>query len=175
MGTIRDIKELKEVAKKACNLFLKECKTQGVDIFITETFRSQTRQNELYAKGRTTPGDIVTWTKTSNHTGRMAWDIASRGNNLYDINVLKKAGKIAESLGITWGGSWKPADMPHFEVKNGWNAPKENNMERFKTLEELPSWAKDSIEKLVKEKKIADENNLDLSLDMIRLLVILNR
>ena len=122
----RDINELSSVAKKACTLFLEECKKAGVDIFITETYRSQARQNYLYEQGRSRPGQKVTWTKSSNHTGRMAWDIAvNPPKNLYDEATLKKAGAIAKKLGIEWGGTWSKAnlDMPHFEVDNNWKAP----------------------------------------------------
>jgi len=51
----------------------------------------------------------------------------------------------------------------------------EEDMKRYKTLNELPAWAKPTIKKLVDEKKIADANNLDLSEDMVRVLVIMNR
>ncbi|PNB76413.1 hypothetical protein C1X30_33840 [Pseudomonas sp. FW305-BF6] len=64
----RDINELLPVAQKACKLFLEECKKANLDIFITETFRSQERQNLLYEQGRSLPGKKVTWTKSSNHT-----------------------------------------------------------------------------------------------------------
>jgi len=176
MSTIRDVKELNPLAQTACNLFLAKCKEQGVDIFVTETYRSQARQNQLYAQGRTTSGAIVTWTTASNHTGRMAWDIACNGKILYDVNMLKKAGAVARELGITWGGSWKSPDMPHFEVATGWKEPKEEDIEmRYKTINELPDWAKPTIEKLVKDGKISDGNNLDMTLDMVRVLVILNR
>ncbi|MDP2396415.1 MAG: hypothetical protein Q8S84_08935 [bacterium] len=37
-------------------------------IFITESWRSQERQNYLYSLGRTIPGKTVTWTKDSEHT-----------------------------------------------------------------------------------------------------------
>lgn len=121
----RDINELNPVAQKACRLFLDECKKAGIDIFITETYRSQARQNYLYEQGRTRPGNIVTWTKSSNHTGRMAWDIAvNPPKNLYDDATLKKAGSIGKKLGITWGGDWTGTpDKPHFEVKSSWKAP----------------------------------------------------
>lgn len=46
---------------------------------------------------------------------------------------------------------------------------------RYKTIKDIPSWGKTTIEKLLKEGKIADENNLDLSKDMLRVLVIMNR
>lgn len=175
----RDLRQLAPVTQIACNLFLEECEKQGVDVFITETYRSQERQNYLYEQGRTRPGNIVTWTRRSNHTGRMAWDIAcSPPNYLYDKEVLRMAGNIAESLGITWGGSWSTPDMPHFEVTNLWKAPEkeECNLEkRYNTIEELPAWGVETITKLVQEKKIADKNHLDLSHDMLRLLVIMNR
>ncbi len=70
--TCRDINELLPVAQKACKLFLEECKKANLDVFITETFRSQERQNYLYEQGRTRPGDEVTWTTKSNHNGRLA-------------------------------------------------------------------------------------------------------
>lgn len=122
----RDIKELAPLAQEACTLFLAECKKQGINVFITETYRSQERQNYLYEQGRSRPGQVVTWTKNSNHTGRMAWDIAcSPPNNLYDANVLKKAGQVAKTLGIEWGGNWKPLDTPHFQISSTWKKPKE--------------------------------------------------
>lgn len=123
--TCRDINELKPTAQKACRLFLEKCKEAGIDIFITETYRSQKRQNELWEQGRTKPGQIVTWTLNSRHTSRRAWDIAVNGNNLYDMSVIRKAGEIGKQLGITWGGIWSPPDYPHFEVTENWQAPEE--------------------------------------------------
>lgn len=121
----RDISELHPVAQAACRLFLSECAKAGVKIFLTETYRSQARQNYLYEQGRTRPGNKVTWTRNSNHTGRMAWDIAvNPPADLYDTATLNKAGVIAKRLGITWGGDWKGTiDRPHFEVKTTWKAP----------------------------------------------------
>ncbi|MEH6941541.1 M15 family metallopeptidase [Bacillus sp. JJ722] len=122
--TCRDVNELKPVAKQACLLFLEECKKAGLDVFITETYRSQARQNYLYEQGRTRPGQKVTWTRSSNHTGRMAWDIAvNPPKNLYDATTLKKAGAIAKRLGITWGGDWDTPDMPHFQASSSWKVP----------------------------------------------------
>lgn len=46
---------------------------------------------------------------------------------------------------------------------------------RYNTIDELPDWARPTIQKLVDEKKIADGNNLDLSEDMVRVLVIMSR
>lgn len=117
----RDISELTPAAQTACRLFMERCKQAGYDVFITETYRSQERQDYLYTLGRVRPGNIVTWTHNSRHTSRRAWDIACRGGELYNAAVLTGCGKIAAQLGITWGGTWKSSpDMPHFEVSSDW-------------------------------------------------------
>lgn len=118
----RDISALKENAQRACNLFLAECRRQGLNVLITETYRSQARQNYLYAQGRTNPGKKVTWTKKSRHTSGRAWDICKnvKGGEYSDSSFFKKCGAVAKSLGITWGGTWKTPDTPHFEISENW-------------------------------------------------------
>lgn len=172
----RDINELLPAAQKACRLFMKKCGEADLKIFITETYRSQARQNELYAQGRTKPGQIVTWTRKSNHTDRLAWDIACIGKELYDISVLNKAGQIGKSLGITWGGEWSTPDKPHFEVKADWIEPEEEEeMKRYNTIDEVPEWGKATIQALINNGCFADVKNLNLSEDMVRVFVILSR
>lgn len=120
----RDIKSLQPIAQQAAQLFLDTCKARGIDIFVTEYHRSQARQDYLYEQGRTRPGNIVTWTRTSNHTSGYAWDIACNPpNDLYDKSIIAKAGQVARELGIEWGGDWKEKDTPHFQVDKYWKAP----------------------------------------------------
>lgn len=129
----RDINQLKPLAQSACKLFLQVCKERNIPIFITETYRPQERQNWLYEQGRSREGAKVTWTLKSNHTSRMAWDIAvSPPNQLYDKNIIAKAGVVARELGITWGGDWKQADTPHFEIDLNWRAKalKDDDLEK---------------------------------------------
>lgn len=117
----RDIKSLQPLAQKACELFLNTCKERNIPVFITEAHRSQERQNYLYEQGRSRPGKIVTWTKTSNHTGGYAWDIAvNPPHDLYDSKIIAKAGAVAAELGIEWGGTWKEKDIPHFQINKDW-------------------------------------------------------
>lgn len=173
----RDINELTAVAQTACRLFLNECKKAGLNIFITETYRSQERQNELYEQGRTKLWDsngnrlkIVTWTKNSRHTSRRAWDIACKGKDLYNMTTLRKCGSIAAKLGILWGGTWKNSpDYPHFEVSADWKPPVKEEEEMTQTQfnammdnylaerakEPCSKWAKDEINK-AKELGITD-------------------
>jgi len=123
--TCRDVAELAPNAQLAIRAFFYECHKAGVNVFVTETYRSQNRQNYLYEQGRTRSGQIVTWTRSSRHTSRLAWDIAvCPPKSLYDVATLNKAGAIARKLGITWGGDWKGSiDRPHFEVSANWRLP----------------------------------------------------
>ncbi len=103
-------------------------KEAGIDYIITCTFRSQEEQTELYAQGRTKPGPKVTWTLSSRHTKRTAFDIVLITNGKPDWNKANpnwvKAGEIAESVGLEWGGRWpkKKQDYPHFQL------PENNNI-----------------------------------------------
>ncbi|MFJ7183804.1 M15 family metallopeptidase [Lysinibacillus xylanilyticus] len=55
----------------------------------------------------TTRGQIVTWTLSSNHSSRLAWDVAvGPPQTLYYVTTLNRIGAIARKLGITWGGDW---------------------------------------------------------------------
>lgn len=151
--TSRDLSELLPVAQTACSLLFQECYKAGIkNIFITETYRSQERQNYLYAQGRTRPGQIVTWTLNSNHKSRLAWDIAvGPPQSLYDVATLNKVGAVARELGITWGGDWKGSiDRPHFEVKNNWQPPKGYKLEGTVIV---PSNSKMKVQLIVEDKK----------------------
>ncbi|GLC88713.1 M15 family metallopeptidase [Lysinibacillus piscis] len=157
--TCRDLAELLPAAQTACRLLFQECYKAGIsNIFITETYRSQERQNYLYAQGRTRPGQIVTWTLQSNHKSRLAWDIAvGPPQSLYDVATLGKVGAIARKLGITWGGDWVGnIDRPHFEVKSNWTPPKGYKLEGQVVV---PSNSKMQVQ-LIVEDKPKEENAL---------------
>ena len=83
----RDVNELRpdfrtQLIKwmNACNRFLKD----GKQVRISETYRSQERQQWLYNHGRVkgcgTPGRFHTWTLDSNHKYRIAADIFIQEN-----------------------------------------------------------------------------------------------
>lgn len=106
-------------------LLLKKCNKKGIYLIITEGFRTVEYQDNLYAKGRTKSGRIVTYARgkdyQSQHQWGIAFDIAINDTKLlYDVPVLKKVAKIAKSksVGLAWGGDWvSPIDMPHFYLK----------------------------------------------------------
>lgn len=51
----------------------------GHDVTVVETIRSQARQDALFAQGRTAPGPVVTWTRTSKHAQGLAADLVVDG------------------------------------------------------------------------------------------------
>jgi len=149
--TCRDLAELLPAAQTACRLLFQECYKAGIkNIFITETYRSQERQKYLYAQGRTRPGQIVTWTLTSNHKSRLAWDIAvGPPQSLYDVTTLTQVGTIARKLGITWSGDWVGSiDRPHFEVKTSWKIPTGYKLEKVI----VPSNSRMQVQLIVEDK-----------------------
>lgn len=176
--TCRDIGALLPAAQKACRAFLAACEKEGLPVLITETYRSQARQDYLYAQGRTRAGTIVTWTKKSRHTGRMAWDICKnrKGQEYSDAAFFDRCGKIAERLGITWGGTWDTPDRSHFEVTGDRKEKGDAEMEkRYETLREVPTWAKELVQEMIAKGCFADPKQLHLSEDMLRTMALMDR
>jgi peptidoglycan L-alanyl-D-glutamate endopeptidase CwlK len=100
----------------------------GQPIRIVEGFRSIERQNQLYAQGRTTAGNIVTNAKggESFHNYGVAVDFVFRKEGYNATQAQwQTLGNVGKSHGFEWGGSpeWIKAglnDRPHFEMKLGY-------------------------------------------------------
>lgn len=104
---------------------IKRSYKEGIYVQITEGFRSNARQNQLYAQGRTTSGNIVTNAKAgqSNHNYGIAVDYVLVSNDgkkaLWTVNQKwRRVAEIAKSIGFQWGGDWTSfKDYPHLEMK----------------------------------------------------------
>jgi peptidoglycan LD-endopeptidase CwlK len=108
---------------------------------VIEGVRTQARQNELYAQGRTNKkGPIVTWTKTSNHFVNKKTGFGHAVDILpapFDWKDTKPFNEVAEHMfaaakylgfGLRWGADWDKdgnprergeSDSPHFELFGG--------------------------------------------------------
>lgn len=106
--------------------------TGRAKVRITQGIRTFEEQNLLYAKGRTSPGKIVTNAKggqsihnygfsvdiclildgkTASFDTKADWDDDKKSDWMECVEVFKKHG-------WNWGGDWKTfKDMPHFEKK----------------------------------------------------------
>lgn len=120
---------------------LQDIEDSKLPFVVFETYRSQERQDYLYAKGRTTQGPRVTWAKKSKHTKRTAVDFILDSDRLQGVHLELYAehgawytgtrakrsflecgdilgawlvfGALAEQNGLVWGGRWKkrPTDL----------------------------------------------------------------
>jgi len=99
---------------------LEAARAAGLDPIVIETYRTQKRQNYLYAQGRTRPGNKVTWTKNSKHIKRLAADVCPRVNGkiAWDRkDLFDRWGEIAETAGLSWGGRFRNYDGAHVQAQ----------------------------------------------------------
>src|SRR5262245_1518876 len=97
----------------------------GIRIKVISALRTYEEQDDLYAQGRTKPGDIVTNAKGgySNHNFGIAFDIGVFEGNKYlpESPKYKAVGALGIDLGLEWGGNWKSiVDQPHFQLRPAW-------------------------------------------------------
>ncbi|MBU8791483.1 M15 family metallopeptidase [Oceanobacillus caeni] len=126
--------ELHPVVEKNKNILLEQADAINIDVVITVGTRSIDEQNELYAQGRTTSGNIVTNARggESYHNyglaidyairqenGVITWDTQYDGNNNRKSDWLEVA-DLAKDLGFEWGGDWGNfPDYAHLQMDFG--------------------------------------------------------
>lgn len=119
-----------------------ECDEKGIKIGISECLRTVEEQNALYAKGRTTAGNIVTNAKGTSYSSMHQWGVAfdfyrNDGKGAYENGdgFFEKVGKIGKAHGLEWGGDWKSIkDTPHFQLPD-WGSTAKKLKELYKTPE----------------------------------------
>lgn len=95
-----------------------------VDFVVVQGVRTQAEQDALYARGRTAPGQIVTWTRKSRHIGGAAVDLAAwvdgkaswQTKHYQGLAKAVKQAAMQLTVPIEWGGDWKRKDWGHFEL-----------------------------------------------------------
>ncbi len=114
-------------------ILMQTMESLGFPMFVTQGVRTPKEQQALYAQGRTTPGKIVTYkdgiNTPSEHQAKSdgfghAVDCAfiddpdTPKSEVFEAGPKWQAfGACAEALGLTWGGRWKMADLPHVELR----------------------------------------------------------
>lgn len=81
----------------------------GHSLTVQETFRTQARQDALYAQGRDTTGPVVTWTHNSQHTLGRAVDVTLDGNAGPDAYSALQ--RIAQEEGLRTLGARDPGHL----------------------------------------------------------------
>lgn len=200
----RSLDDLRSDVRANVETLLSLCRAQGMQILITQTKRDNEYQAYLYAQGRTRSGSIITNSKTTTfHGAGLAVDFCEniRGHEYDDVSFFRNVAIIAKAMGFSWGGDWKSfPDNPHLQwddrgryttamLRAGGVCPqmpkymepikKEDYMRRFQSIEEIKKdapWAEETIQKLINRGIIKGSGgNLDLSEDMLRVLVFQDR
>lgn len=136
---MRDTKALHPELQIKIALLQSECKKHGIIIGIGECLRTKAEQDDLYAKGRTKPGKIVTNAKGNTYSSMHQWGVAADIYLKMDVDgdgstaddafnnstgLFNKVGQIGQGIGLEWGGAWKSIkDLPHFQLPNWGSTP----------------------------------------------------
>lgn len=124
------------VDQRLVSIAQEACQALPFDVIVVEGVRTEKRQQELYAQGRTKPGKVVTWTMNSKHIDGLAVDLAPYDHETRQIlwgDVLKFNEMIrsmlrvaaAHKVKIRSGADWnqngvlrenRETDSPHFEL-----------------------------------------------------------
>ncbi|SDO49144.1 M15 family metallopeptidase [Alkalicoccus daliensis] len=122
------------LVEEAKEELLARAAARNIDVVITEGYRSHERQDDLYAQGRTSGGDIVTHAAggESYHNYGLALDYALQaedGSLIWDVDTdfngsgtpdWLEVAEIAKDLGFEWGGDWTNfLDYPHIQMTFG--------------------------------------------------------
>ena len=120
----REIENLDPKIKGKVRAFIKEAqKKHNITLRIVPNgggLRDCNKQNELYAKGRTASGNIVTNARCGEswHNFGLAVDVVEikNGKALWKNDNWQLIGSIGKKMGFEWGGDWKNfKDLPHFQ------------------------------------------------------------
>lgn len=125
LEVIKRRQQLQPLVRRQANLVVAEMDLFGHPVRIVEGYRSNQRQDELYAQGRTVPGPIVTNARggESFHNHGVAVDFVFRNEGYRaSYQLWQTLGAVIEKHGFEWGGNWKGGfvDMPHAEMTLGY-------------------------------------------------------
>lgn len=165
---MRDITKLHPRLQEKFKLLQKKCAQKGIKIRATECLRTAKEQDALYAKGRTAPGSKVTNALGRDAKSMHQWGVAvdividmdadKDGDvdirDLYNVKLLNVVGKIGESIGLEWGGSWKSiVDKPHFQLPDWGSTPAKLKAEYGTPTKFIATWAKKTKDTKASDKK----------------------
>ena len=117
------IQQLHPALGTALRSMVADLGAQGIVVEVVQGLRTIAEQDELFAKGRTKPGAIVTQARggQSNHNYGLAADLCPFAGDKPDwdapMPVWAAIGAAAAAHGLEWGGQWKKfLDKPHVQL-----------------------------------------------------------
>lgn len=168
---MRNVSQLHPELQKKVEQLKALCQQNGITIGISECVRTVAEQDALYAKGRTTSGSIVTNCKGTYYSSMHQWGVAFDFYLIVDVDgdgktsddafnsatgLFDKVGKLGQSIGLEWGGSWQSIkDKPHFQLPD-WGSTATKLKKQYGTPEKfMASWDTGTTEK-VDQTAVAD-------------------
>ncbi len=115
-----------------CQRWQDACRSLGIEVGISQTYRSDAEQDADYAQGRTAPGPIITNAKAGESAHNCTLNGAPAAK-AFDFYIVGTGGKLdwdandpqwkiaiamGEYLGMVSGSTWHMRDCPHFELKD---------------------------------------------------------
>ena len=129
---LKKVLELRPEYHWAAQMAIMDCDHIGKRIRVSEVYRPQSRQDALYAQGRVKKGPVVTWTRKSKHTERMAMDVYCINCTYADIvPIFAKYGIVRDPALIRLG------DFGHFDCDRAIPRPIPNIPKTQKAAERL--------------------------------------
>jgi hypothetical protein len=117
---ITDLEALHPFFRDKIVKLIENCKAQGIELAIVESYRTHAKQSEYKVMGKkyTSSG-----AGRSKHQYGLAVDVVPIVDSIAvwdNVALWKKVGVAGEKLGLRWGGRWrKPYDPGHFEWTGG--------------------------------------------------------
>lgn len=110
-GPDRDLRKLEpELLTRLQRVVDRMAEEHGHRVELVEGYRSQERQNALFAQGRQGPGPVVTWTRDSNHTDGRAVDVRIDGG-WDNPRAFARLQQIASEEGLVTLGMRDPGHL----------------------------------------------------------------
>ncbi|GGF24902.1 hypothetical protein GCM10010954_24780 [Halobacillus andaensis] len=144
--------QLHPTVEQKKNQLIEEAADIEIDVVITDELRTLEEQDEIYERGRSKDGDVVTYAEggESYHNyglaidfalqtddGQVIWDTERDGNGNGKSDWMEVV-DIAKQLGFDWGGDWESfRDYPHLQMDFGLSIRELQNGKRPKA-EPLP-------------------------------------
>lgn len=156
----RNVSQLHPRLQQKLREFQALCSSQGIQIVIGECLRTEAEQNALYAIGRTVAGKKVTNARGTSYSSQHQWGVAADFYLDMDVDqngktaddsynnskgYFEKAGALAKSVGLGWGGDWTSMrDLPHVYLPD-WGSTPAKLKAVYKTPQNFfASWQKES-------------------------------
>lgn len=117
---------------------LAECQAEGYQVELFEGYRSESRQNQLYAQGRTEAGKIITHAKAGQswHQYGLAGDIVGKTAGKWDWSIDYDR---VEQIMISHGFNSLKFERAHFQITGGLSIEKAQRISRDQGL--LALWS----------------------------------